>query len=587
MSITSSFYTGLSGLDTHATAMQVIGDNISNVHTTGFKSSSTLFEDVLGASLTGVRGSSQTGAGAQVSAVDANFTQGSLETTDVGTDVAINGQGFFAVSDPITDEKFYTRAGHFIVNNQGYLVNSQGFQVQGYLYESQGLTLIENLADIHIDQNSMIPPKVTGEIDMVLNLDASLTDKVWDSDDPFSTSHFSTTTNIYDSLGQSHQIQVYFTKTADQTWDWNALIDGADVQGGTPGDLYQYGNGQLVFDTSGQLTTSMSPPPTFGIAYTSITAGPDDVLDSALVPLLGDDILVGTRIHAGGVDSVVENPAWTGTSSATSSGNYTGTIDHNYTLTVQSITGTGLVGTDTIVIHWQNTDNSSSGDITLDAAYVAAAAVDVENGLQVSFSAGLLAAGATESFTVGTEALPAARVTAGPNLILDTPIAGDDVVVDSTIVFANGLTPPATTIDFTGTSQYGSASVIQVLTQDGYAAGTVSGVSIDEEGNMVANYTNGTRKKIARLALADFPSLNGLARKGASLYQATTNSGDALYNKPGVGGLGTLSSSMLEESNVDLAGEFIKMIVIQRGYQANTKVITTTDEMLAQLINIK
>ena len=422
MSITSSFYTGLSGLDTHATAMQVIGDNISNVHTTGFKASSTLFEDVLGASLTGVRGSNQTGAGAQVAAVDANFTQGSLETTDVGTDVAINGQGFFAVSDPITDEKFYTRAGHFVVNNQGYLVNSQGFQVQGYLYDSEGLTLIENLADIHIDQNSMIPPKVTGKIDMVLNLDASLATKTWDMTDPFSSSHFSTTGNIYDSLGQSHQIQVYFTKTADQTWDWNALIDGADVQGGTPGVLQQYGAGQLVFDTNGQLTTSMSPPPTF----------------------------------------------------------YTGAI-----------------------------------------------------------------------------------------------------------VFANGLTPPATTIDFTGTSQYGSASVIQVLNQDGYAAGTVSGVSIDEDGNMVANYTNGTRKKIARLALADFPSVNGLARKGASLYQATTNSGDALYNKPGLGGLGTLSSSMLEESNVDLAGEFIKMIVIQRGYQANTKVITTTDEMLAQLINIK
>ena len=422
MSITSSFYTGLSGLDTHATAMQVIGDNISNVHTTGFKSSSTLFEDVLGASLTGVRGSSQTGAGAQVSAVDANFTQGSLETTDVGTDVAINGQGFFAVSDPMTDEKFYTRAGHFVVNNQGYLVNSQGFQVQGYLYESQGLTLIENLADIHIDQNSMIPPKVTGEIDMVLNLDASLATMVWDPDDPFSTSHFSTTTNIYDSLGQSHQIQVYFTKTADQTWAWNALIDGADVALGTPGELQEYGTGEIVFDDEGQLTTDMDPPPDF----------------------------------------------------------YTGAI-----------------------------------------------------------------------------------------------------------VFTNGLTPPETTIDFTGTSQYGSASVIQVLTQDGYAAGTVSGVSIDEEGNMVANYTNGTRKKIARLALADFPCLNGLARKGASLYQATTNSGDALYNKPGVGGLGTLSSSMLEESNVDLAGEFIKMIVIQRGYQANTKVITTTDEMLAQLINIK
>jgi flagellar hook protein FlgE len=155
------------------------------------------------------------------------------------------------------------------------------------------------------------------------------------------------------------------------------------------------------------------------------------------------------------------------------------------------------------------------------------------------------------------------------------------------ITFANGLTPPATTLDFTNTTQYGSDSAIQSLSQNGYAAGTVSGVGIDEKGNIVASYTNGTRQKIARLALADFPNLNGLARKGMTLYQATSTSGDPLYNKPGVGGMGTISSSMLEESNVDLASEFIKMIIVQRGYQANTKVITTTDDMLAQLINIR
>jgi flagellar hook protein FlgE len=155
------------------------------------------------------------------------------------------------------------------------------------------------------------------------------------------------------------------------------------------------------------------------------------------------------------------------------------------------------------------------------------------------------------------------------------------------ITFANGATPPATQVDFTNTTQYGSASVIQKLTQDGYTAGSISGVTIDEEGNLIATYTNGARKQVARLALTDFPNLNGLRRKGGTLYQATTTSGDPLYNKPGIGGMGTISSSMLEESNVDMAAEFIKMIVIQRGYQANTKVITTTDDMLNQLINMR
>lgn len=155
------------------------------------------------------------------------------------------------------------------------------------------------------------------------------------------------------------------------------------------------------------------------------------------------------------------------------------------------------------------------------------------------------------------------------------------------ITFANGSTPPATQIDFTSTTQYGSSSAIQKLTQDGYTAGSISSVSMDGEGNLVASYTNGTKKNIARLTLADFPNLNGLARKGGTLYQATTASGDPLYNKPGVGGMGNVSASMLEESNVDMAAEFIKMIVIQRGYQANTKVITTTDNMLNQLLNMR
>jgi flagellar hook protein FlgE len=419
MSITSSFYSGLSGLDTHATAIQVIGDNIANLHTTGFKGSSAHFEDVLGVSLSGVTGSNQTGAGSKVGTVDINFIQGSLETTDVATDIAINGKGFFIVGDPITKEQFFTRAGHFVIDNQGYYVNNLGYRVQGYLYDITGTNLIETLSDIHIQQN-MISPRVTSKVQMALNLNASETSLVWNENDPSGSSHFSTAITIYDSLGQSHQIEVYFTKTDDQTWEWHAVIDGSDVQGGTEGVYELYGEGEIEFDESGKLNTSM----------------PVDF--------------------------------------------YTGSIK-----------------------------------------------------------------------------------------------------------FANGLTPPDTTVDFTGTTQYGSASSIQSLSQDGYAAGTVSGIAIDEEGNIVANYTNGIRKNVARLALADFPNLNGLIRKGGNLFQATTRSGDPLYNKPGVGGMGNICSSMLEESNVDMAAEFIKMIIIQRGYQANTKVITTTDEMLAQLINIR
>lgn len=424
MSITSSFYTGLSGLDTHATAMQVIGDNIANVHTTGFKNGSAHFEDVLGMSLTGLAGNNQTGAGSGVASVDANFIQGSLETTGVGTDLAINGQGFFVLGAPDTDEMFYSRAGHFFFDQEGYYVNTDGYRVNGYLYDATGTDLIENPVDIQVDQNSMIPPQVTGQIDMVLNLNAAEeVTSAFSIVDPGGTSNFSTAVTVYDTLGDSHQIQVYFTKTSAQQWAWNAAIDGGDLTSGSTGVLQNVGSGVCLFSTS-----------------------------------------------TGGLTS-----------------------------------------------------------------------------------------GATVSFN---------------NIALDF-LSGSTIAVDTI------------QIDFTDTTQYGSASAIQVLNQDGYAAGNLSGVGIDQEGNLVASYTNGLRKNMARMALADFPCLNGLARKGDTLYQGTTASGDALMNKPGVGGMGTIASSMLEESNVDLASEFIRMILIQRGYQANTKVITTTDEMLAQLMNIR
>ncbi len=419
MSIASSFYSALSGMDSNGIAMQVIGDNIANLHTTGFKGTSVAFEDVLGMSLEGIGGSNRLGVGTRVSSMDAAFTQGTMVTTSIGTDVAINGKGFFVLKDDATGEKFYTRAGHFSVNKDGYLVNNQGYIVQGYSYDDG--SLIETLEDIRIQQSSMIPPKVTGEVDTSLNLDSTKSTGVWNIADPGGTSHYSTAVKIYDTLGESHNIQVYFTKTAaPQTWSWNAVIDGGDVNGGVAGTPVLFGTGSIAFDASGTLTTAM----------------------------------------------------------------------------------------------------------------------------------------------------PVAFRTAA-------------------ITFKNGIAAGNVNIDYTGSTQYGSASAIQTLTQDGYAAGNISGVSINADGTIVGNYTNGTTQNIAQLALADFTNLYGLRKNGAMLYVPTTKSGEAIYNKPGAGGAGTISSSMLEESNVDLAAEFIKMIITQRGYQANSKVISTVDEMMAQLISVK
>jgi flagellar hook protein FlgE len=420
MSITSSFYSALSGMDSNSVAMQVISDNISNVNTVGFKESTVHFEDLLGMSLEGISGVSRVGVGANVSSMSVSYTQGTMVTTGVGTDLAINGKGLFIVEDATSDEQFYTRAGNFHLDKDGYFVNANGLRVQGYLYDTTGTNLIETLADIVVDQTNMIAPGVTSAVDMVLNLNSAETPTTFDITDPGGTSHYSTALPVYDNLGQTHTVTVYFTQTAAQAWSWNALIDGADVSGGTAGTPQLFGTGTFAFDTSGVLTTGM-------------------------------------------------------------------------------------------------------------------------------------------------------------------PVA----LYTGAITYSNGVAASAISADFTGTTQYGAPSAIQSLLQNGYGAGTISGISVTAEGNIVGSYTNGEVRNIARLALADFPSLYGLERAGSLLFRSMPDSGDPLINKPGEGGMGDISASMLEESNVDLAAEFIKMIITQRAYQANSKIITTTDEMLAQLISIK
>ena len=420
MSIASSFYSALSGMNINGVSLQVIADNISNTNTVGFKSSSTHFEDILGMSLEGISGFAHLGVGATIAAMPCAFTQGTLVTTAVGTDLAVNGKGFFIVEDTTTNEQFYTRAGNFRVDDEGYFVNVNGLRVQGYLYDASGMNLIETLADIFVNQTAMNAPSTTEEVDMVLNLDSAEDILTFDIDDPGATSNYSTALTIYDTLGQSHTITAYFSKTADQAWQWNATIDGADVDGGTPGTAQLFGTGDIAFTTNGLLSTAM----------------PMDF--------------------------------------------YTGAI-----------------------------------------------------------------------------------------------------------TFANGIAATDIEVDFSTSTQYGSPSIIQSLSQDGYAAGNLSGINIDSDGNVVGSFTNGEVKNIARLALATFPSLTGLERAGSLLFKETTESGAPLVNKPSEGGMGEVSAGMLEESNVDLAAEFIRMIITQRAYQANSKIITTTDEMLAQLISIK
>jgi len=258
MGLSSTLYTGISGLQANAEAMSVTGNNISNSNTVGFKSSSTLFSDVLSASISSSSGSSQVGRGTQIATVKTSFSQGSFQSTSSSTDLAIEGDGFFMVSDPASSEVLYSRNGAFGFDANGYLINASGYRVQGKDINTDGSLAGGDPTDIQVDINSQIPAKQTGSLTLTTNLDAgsSVVGPI-DLADPENTSNYSTSTQIYDSLGNTHMATTYFTMTAPQTWEWSTVVTSSELDAAAAGPeaVTEVGSGSLTFDSSGNLLT--------------------------------------------------------------------------------------------------------------------------------------------------------------------------------------------------------------------------------------------------------------------------------------------------------------------------------------------
>jgi flagellar hook protein FlgE len=450
MGISSSLYSGVSGLNANANAMSVLGDNLANANTVGFKSSRTIFGDLLSSQVSGSGGISQVGRGVGLSTVDTIFSQGTFENTETNTDLAVEGAGFFIVSDPSTGNgsNNYTRAGAFRFNAEGYLVNPEGYNVMGYQLDDNGNT-VGDLVPIWANTQSFTPAGPTGNINLNTNLDSdspAITGG-FDATDPTGTSNYATSIQVFDSLGSTHLMTTYFTKTSDQNWDWNTVVDGGEVTGGTAGALEIVGSGTLEFDASGNLTAIGNYDTDGG----TLTISP---------------------LYDGNGDPVYPRPL-------------ASTFTNPYSL------------------DWVN--------------------------------------GAVQDQLVS--------------------------------------------IDMQ-TSQYASPSVVVSQEQDGFGTGTLVKLSVDELGNVVGNFSNGTPRQLMRIPLAKFTNPSALTKIGSNMYAQSTTSGVPVVGTIG-SGVGKIFTNALELSNVDMAQEFVKMITTQRGFSANSKTITTTDEMLAEVINLK
>lgn len=275
-----SLNTGVTGLRAEGDAISVNADNIANVNTVGFKYQRAIFEDQLGRSILAGTSSALPGAGVRMSSVQVMHMQGTLSNTGLSTDLALSGDGFFVVEGTVNGltSEFYTRAGQFTLDKDGYMVNQGGLRVQGYAANQDG-TFDAALTDVRVP-TSAIPPRVTQNVTVVANLDSTeaIPTLPFDPQDPSGTSNFSTTITVFDSLGAAHSLDTYFVKTGPNAWSYHTLASGDELTPPQPGLNVEVGAGTLTFNTDGSLNTMTATTP-ITVDFTGATAGQAITLD--------------------------------------------------------------------------------------------------------------------------------------------------------------------------------------------------------------------------------------------------------------------------------------------------------------------
>lgn len=287
MSLTNSLYIGISGLQAHGEAIGVVGDNIANASTVGYKRNRAGFSDMLGGELN----SQRLGGGVRLSGTQTMWDQGAVTQTGNALDLAIRGGGMFILQGNHGGQngQYFTRDGRFHLDDQGYVTNLQGLRLQGFTIDASGTRALA-ATDLPLGSRES-PPAATTTANMTLNLDANATiPAAWDPLNPNTTSNYATSETVYDSLGTPHHVEVYFRAQGAGSWEYHAMVDDGELAGGVTGTLTEIGSGQLTFNTSGALTSQT----TTGSANFA-GAAPGQVIQFTF----GDDIASGGTGLAG------------------------------------------------------------------------------------------------------------------------------------------------------------------------------------------------------------------------------------------------------------------------------------------------
>lgn len=564
-----SLYSGVAGLKTHQTRMDVIGNNIANVNTTAYKSSSMTFSELMsqttqkasGANATtGVGGTNakQIGLGVKAGAINtAITTQGSAQSTGNPFDIMITGDNFFVVSNG--SENFFTRDGSFYVDGAGNLaMTSTGYNVMGWgVDETTGSIKQDTVTALRIMSaaNMTYPPEATSQANISGILDQN--DK-----DVTSANGKTVNLNIFDARGYSYTAKFTFKqsggdKTNEYSMELSKLLDST----GEEIDIskLEFGNrSQQKMETKVTLNTDAykwDGKALKTVDGTTEVANLADIFNadgSLITP--ADDAAAQKQQEA--LDAIAKAYGYEGSTDEFLNLYITSAADPNKQLTMQDLLGNMMAGKTTDVLP---ADGSA---ITMEGRYFEGTTVVFNKDTGKLESVG----GSTTNLNVN-----AAFSALGGNF--------SDVTIDLS---------ECTNYDNKGTSTIGATSGDLDGLGTGRRLGDMIGVSIQKDGMIYASYDNGMTKLLGQIATAAFANASGLEKEGDNLYSATLNSGE--FDGIGVditAGGGYMSTGQLEMSNVDLSSEFTEMITTQRGFQANSRIITVSDTLLEELTNLK
>jgi flagellar hook protein FlgE len=540
MAMMGALTTAVSGMKSQQTALDVIANNIANVNTTAYKSQTVTFSDLLSQTISSASGSTattgsvnaqQVGLGVSVSSTDTNLSVGSTTTSSNATDVALTGAGYFIVQTGTEGEYQFTRDGSLTIDSDGNLTIN-GYKVCGweaYTLDADGNKVYNT--DGAVETINIYSDSYSGNKQ---NLAAQAT----------------TSATIGGTVDSGSEVVSGATlqnigSTAITDWDATTSIDVVDEQGNTTEVAINLkkcatdGTTTSWYWEASGTDTTISPSSGYiafdsnGKMVTSVTPL-TSTIDTAATNTTGysdSDISVSSGLTAGSYTVAVAD--------STTSGTYdiTLTDPSGNTYTTTSSDGSATFST-------------SSGTVTLAAPTT----------LSTGTSTFTVAEGTTLTFD------------SSPLLTMTSTTAGTQAV--------------SVEMDLSGITSTGSSSATLTGSADGYESGTASSYSISTDGTILCTYSNGEIASVGQIALAVFQNASGLEKNGENFYTTSASSGSYKTVVAGQGGSGSMTSYALELSNVDLAAEFSSMMISQRAYQANSKVISTSDDMLQSLINM-